>query len=174
MAKKSEVAFIALITIVVLFAALSLPGFFKYFYQQGAGHAFGEIMDSENPPWNSMTKLERKPYQIRSFAKGRECALFMTLGQHIPMYLFILITVGLLNPFIKSRFRVFLRYSFWVVWILGIVFLAIGSGYWGQALQLPAALLPATMIYTIVAIVCGVVLGVGKFVQKNLNNEIRK
>ena len=91
-------------------------------------------MESANLPWDNMTEIQQAPYQVKCKSDGMKCAILMTLGQHIPMYLFILILIGLLNRTITDRFRIFLRYAFWCVWLLGIVFLALGSGYWGVAI----------------------------------------
>ena len=167
MAKKLKNIFIVFQVIFGLLAIITLPGFFNYFYRLGAGHAFIEMMDKNKLDWNSLMQEERKPYQDYSDNQGFKCAVFMTIGQHVPMYLFIIITIGLLNRSITNRLRVFLRFAFWGVWLVGATFLAIGSGYWGQAIQFPKSVLPAVLIYLIVAIFCGIILGISKLIQKS-------
>ena len=60
----------------------------------------------------------------------------------------------------------FLRFAFFGVWIIGILFLAIGTGYWGQALQLPESLGSAFLIYLAAVIFFGLILGIGKLIQR--------
>lgn len=166
MAKKSGTISLILVIIVGVLAFITLPGFFRYFYRAGAGHAFREIFDSEQLPWDKMPDAERAPYQARSRAEGFKCAVFMTLGQHIPFYLFMLITIGLLTSSTSRGFRVFLRFAFFGVWIIGMLFLAIGTGYWGQALQLPESLGSAFLIYLAAVIFFGLILGIGKLIRR--------
>lgn len=164
--KKSAAISIVLAIIFGVLVVITLPGFFKYFYRAGAGHAIGEILQSENLPWDSMTQAEREPYKLRSGTEGIKCALLMTFGQYIPGYLFVLITIGILTRSISHGFRVFLRFAFFTVWILGMIFLALGTGYWGQALPFPASLGPAFIIYLVAAMFFGIVIGIGKLIQR--------
>lgn len=166
MAKKSGTISLILVIIVGVLAFSTLPGFFRYFYRVGAGHAFLEIFDSEQLSWDKMPDAERAPYQARSRAEGFKCAVFMTLGQHIPFYLFMVITIGLLTSSTSQGFRVFLRFAFFGVWIIGMLFLAIGTGYWGQALQLPESLGSAFLIYLAAVIFFGLILGIGKLIRR--------
>ncbi len=165
MAKRST-ASIVLVIIFGVLAVVTLPGFFRYFYRAGAGHAFLEIVQSQNLPWDSMTAAQRAPYQAHGKAEGFKCAMLMTFGQHIPGYLFGFITIGLLTRSISHGFRVFLRFAFFAVWILGMLFLAFGTGYWGQALQFPESLGPAFLIYLVAVIFFGLILGIGKLIQR--------
>lgn len=165
MATRSTASIVLAIIFGVL-AVITLPGFFRYFYRAGTGHAFRDIYMSENLPWDNMTDAQRAPYQARANAKGFKCAMLMTFGQHVPGYLFIFITIGLLTRSITGPFRVFLRFGFFAVWILGMIFLAMGSGYWGQALPLPDSLGPAFIIYLVAATFFGIVIGIGKLIQR--------
>jgi len=165
MKKISIVPTILSIFIIVL-AVSAIPGFSNYFYQLGAGHEFLQIMDTTQAPWDDVTGQLKPVYKEQSEIAGRKCALYMILGQHIPGYLFLLIMIGLLTPSLKGKFRTYVKSGFWITWILGLLFLTIGSGYWGQALPFSKAIIPSTIIYTFVAIVCGVVFLIGKFVQR--------
>lgn len=165
MAKRST-ASIVLVIIFGVLAVVTLPGFFWHCYLAGAGHAISEILQSQTLPWDSMTAAQRAPYQAHAKAEGFKCAVLMTFGQHIPGYLFVFITIGLLTRSISHGFRVFLRFAFFAVWILGMVFLAFGTGYCGQALQLPESLGPALIIYLAVATFFGIVIGIGKLIQR--------
>lgn len=166
MAKKSRTISLILVIIVGVLAFITLPGIFGYFCRAGAGHAFLEILESEQLPWDKMTDAERAPYLAQGKAEGFKCAVFMTLGQHVPFCLFMLITIGLLTSSISWGFRVFLRFAFFGVWVIGMLFLAIGMGYWGQALQLPESLGSAFLIYLAVVIFFGLILGIGKLIQR--------
>lgn len=155
MARKSATVSLVLAIIFCILAVITLPGFFRYFYRAGEGHAFREIVQSENLPWDSMTQAE-----------GLKYALLMTFGQPIPNYLFVLITIGLLTRSIPHGFRVFLRSAFFGIWILGMIFLALGLGYWGQALPFPESLGPAFIIYLVEAMFFGIIIVIGKLIQR--------
>lgn len=166
MPKKYVIVPLILSVIFIVLAIVTLPGFFNYFYQLGRGHAFREIVKTENLLWDTMTATERAPYMARSETEGLKCALLMTLGQHVPIYLFVLIIIGLLIPSITRRFKIFLWFSVISVWILGMVCLSIGVGYYGQAHPFPESLGPALLIYFAAAICFGIVLGIGKLIQR--------
>lgn len=166
MAKKSGIVSLILAIIFVVLAVIILPGFFSYFYRAGLGHAFGEIVRSENLQWDTMSDAEREPYGARVRAEGLKCAVLMLLGEHIPFYLFVLITIGLLTRSISHGFRVFLRFGFFTVWILGMLFLSFGVGYFGIGPQFPESLGPAFGIYLAVVIFFGIILGIGKQIQR--------
>lgn len=175
-AKKRSVFFV-LAAIFVVLAILTLSGFARYFYRAGTGHAFLEFMQSENLPWDSMTDARRAPYLARARAEGFKCAVLMVLGQYIPGCLLVLITIGLLTRSISHTRRVFLRFAFWGVWVLGTFFLALGSGYWGQAIPFPQSLAPAFILYLVAAMLFGFILGLfwaGRKVQSWYNAEFRE
>ncbi len=155
-----------LTSLVVVMAVLGFPGFVNFFYRQGAGRAFFELMDSKNLPWASMTQVEQAPYMASLVEAGLKSAIFMAMGQWIPWALFLVIVIWLLTPSITRRFRMFLRLAFWIIWTLGTIFFAIGSGYWGQAPQFQAALLPAIIIYIFVAAVIGLIIYIGRLIQR--------
>jgi hypothetical protein len=167
MVKKSGIISLIIAIFFGVLAVVTLPGFFSYFYRTGTGHAISEIMDSEQlwNQWDKMGDAERAPYKARARAEGVKCALFMTFGQHLPFFLFILISIGLLTSSIPRGFRVFLRCAFFGVWIIGLFFLAIGTGYWGQASSFPYSLGPAFLIYLAVVTFFGVILGIGKLIR---------
>jgi len=165
MAKKSGTVCLVLVIVFGVLAVITLPGFLRYFYHLGTGHAFSEIVQSENLQWDTMSDAERAPYSARVEAEGLKCAVLMTLGQYIPFYLFVIITIVLLTRSISHGFRVFLRFAFFAVWILGMLFLSLGIGYWGQAPQFPESLGPASVIYLAVLILFGIILGIGKLIQ---------
>lgn len=166
MATRSIVPIVLTVIIVVL-AIATLPGFFQYFYKLGIGHAFGVMADAENPDWNSMTVAQRAPYLAHVKTEGFKCAMLMTFGQHVPGYLFILITIGLLTRSITGTFRVFLRFAFFAVFILGMFCLALRSGYCGQP-PLPDSLEPAFILYLVAATFFGIVIGTGKLIQRGM------
>ena len=172
MAKKSGIVSLVLVIIFGVIAVITLPGFFSYFYRAGAGHAFLKIYNSEQIAWDSMSDAERTPYRASAKAEGFKCALLMTFGQHIPLYLFVLITIGLLTRSISRGFRVFLRFSFFCVWIFGILFLSLGMGYWGQANPFPDSLGPAFLIYLVAVLLFGIILGIGKLIQRTSRKPV--
>jgi len=165
MSSKRSIISIALIIIFTLFAIISLPGFYRYFYQAGAGREYLEILSSNSLSWNTMTESERAPYLSRTESVGVKCAIFVILGSYIPLYLLLLITIGLLSKSVKYQHRIYLRFSFIGVWIIGLVFLAIGSGYYGQAIPFPESLGPTFIIYLAILIFFGIIIGIGKLVK---------
>jgi hypothetical protein len=158
--KRNRVSLIIVILVAII-ALLTLPGYFRYFQRIGTGHAFREIAMSENLTWDSMSQTERGPYVHRADAVGLKCAVLMTLGQHIPFCLFILITVGLFTRSISHGFRFFLRFAFFGVWLFGMFFLSLGTEYWGQGTPFPETLGPSFLIYLAVVSVFGIILGIG-------------
>lgn len=145
--------------VAVLFAIIALPGFFKYWRDAGTGHAFGDIYTRENLRWDAMNQAARAPYIARAEAEGLKCALLMTAGQHIPLLLFVLVTIGLLTRSISGAMRQLLRFSFFGVWFFGTLFLSFGLGYWGQAIPFPASLGPAFILYLVVVAFFGAIIG---------------
>jgi hypothetical protein len=171
MVKKSATLSIVLAIIFVVLAVITLPGFFRFFYYAGLGHAYLDIRKAENLPWDNMSEEERAPYKERVVEAGLKCAFLMTFGQHIPGYLFVLVTIGLLTRTISHGFRVFLRFAFFGNWILGMLFLALGLRYYGQALQFPESLGPAFLLYSVVVTFFGIILGIGKLVQRRSKKQ---
>jgi len=163
--RRSPVPLI-IVVIVGIIAIITLPPYFRYFERAGTGHALRDIVTSKNLVWGSMTQSQREPYSQRAEAAGQKCAILMTLGQHIPFYLFILITVGLFTRSISHGFRVFLRFAFLGVWLLGMVFLSLGAECWGQAIPFPESLGPAFLLYLVVVSVFGIVLGIGRLCRR--------
>lgn len=145
---------------------ITLPGFFRYWQEAGAGHAFGQMYMAEGLRWNSMDEASRAPYLAHSEAEGLKCALLMIAGQHIPLFLFILITVGLLTPSVLGKLRILLYFSFFAIWLLGVLFLSLGIGYWGQAIPFPESLGPAFILYLLVVTFFGTVLGIVKLCRQ--------
>lgn len=172
MAKKSGIVSLILAIIFGTLAVITLPGYFLYFYRAGTGHAFHEIYDSGQLAWDKMNNTERAPFLARAKAEGFKCALLMIFGQHIPFFLFILIGIGLFTSSIRRGFRVFLWCAFFGVWILGVFFLAIGTGYWGQALPFPQSLGPAFLIYLAVVAFFGTIFGIGKLIQRAVRKPV--
>jgi len=172
MSSKRSIISIVLIITLTFFAIIRLPSYYRHFYQIGAGREYLEILSSNNLSWDTMTESERAPYLSLTESKGIKCALFVVLGSYIPLYLLLLITIGLLSKSINYRHRIYLRFSFIGVWIIGLVFLAIGSGYYGEAIPFPESLGPAFIIYLIGAMLFGVFIWIIKFIrQKNTNTH---
>ena len=165
--KRSHISLIIVI-LTSLMAAITLPGFFNYYYRAGTGHAFREIVISKNLSWDRMTQSECEPHEKCASAAGLKCAVLMTLGQHIPFYLFILITVGLFSSSISRGFRLFLRFSFFAVWGLGVCFLSLGSECCGLAIPFPESLGPASLIFLAEVAIFGIILAIGKLCHRNI------
>jgi len=159
---KSGRISIKIATVLGILGIITLPGFFRYWQKVGTGHAFRQIYMDEGLRWDSMDEASRAPYVARSKAEGLKCALLMTAGQHIPLFLFILIMVGLLTPSVLGKSRILLYCSFCAIWLLGVLFLSLGIEYWGQAIPFPESLGPALVLYMLVAISLGIILGVVK------------
>lgn len=172
MAKKSGIASLILAIIFGVIAIVTLPGLFSYFYRAGAGHAMRDIIESENLQWDSMSNAERVPYLARGKSEGLKCAFLMTLGEHVPLYLLAIITIGLITRSKSRRFRVFLRFAFFSVWVLGMLFLSLGIGYWGQATEFPESLSYVILIYLALLVFFGTILGIGKLIQRLVRKEV--
>ena len=166
MANKSGIVSLILAIVFGVLAVVTLPGFFSYFYRAGAGHAMRDIIESENLQWDSMSNAERVPYLARGKSEGLKCAFLMILGEHIPLYLLAIITIGLIRRSKSRRFRNFLRLAFFGVWILGMLFLSLGIGYWGQAPEFPESISHVIIIYLALLVFFGTILGIGKLIQK--------
>ncbi len=166
MSNNKSFVFIVLIIGITIVAIITVPGFYKYFYRAGTGHAFGKIAISNNLSWDKMSESERAPYLSQAKSEGVKCATFMILGQFIPLYLFLLLTIMLLKKSITKKYRTTIIFSFFVVWIIGLLFLSIGSSYWGQAIPFPESLGPSIVIYLVVALFFAVVIGVFKLIQR--------
>lgn len=150
------------VSIVILLAVITLPGFFRHCFEVGGGHTFANIVKSENLQLGSMTYEQKATYKSRAMTEGFKHAILMTFGQHIPFYLFILIAFGFLTRSISRDFRIFLRVAFWGVWFLGIFFLTLAM----RTLFKTNPFYGVFGIYLIGAIFFGVVIGIGKVIQR--------
>ncbi len=165
--KSGRIGLIVAIVFVVL-AIATLPGFFYRNYQLGTGHAYREVITSENiteQKFNSLTEKHWNSYRAAAKAEGLKCAFIMVLGQHIPLFIFILITVGLFTRSISRKFRTFLHKAFFANWIVGMLFLSFGIGYW-QSIKFPESLGPAFIIYSVVVAFFGTVIGIAKLCRR--------
>jgi len=168
--KSGRIALIIAAVFVVI-GVITLPGVFKYWWRAGGGHAFGEMSMAEDLRWDSMDKAARAPYITRADAEGLKCALLMVAGEHIPLFFFILITIGLLTRSVSGTFRRLLRLSFFCVWFLGMLFLSLGIGYWGEAIAFPKSLGPAFILYLLVVMFFGVIIGFIKLWRRTRKKE---
>ena len=157
---------IAIAIIVAVIAVVMFPGFIKKWYSIGTGHAFAEIVDRESVQWDLLSESERAPYRDRAMVEGRKCAAFMVAGQHLPFYLSILIVIGILTPSFFTKFKMPLILGLFTVWLVGMFCLAFGARYWGQSLQFPVSLGSAFLIYLMAGIVFGIIVGIGKLIQR--------
>ena len=171
--KKSSRISLGLAIAATVLAVVSLPGFANQFYRQGTGHEFGEITDSLDLQLERMSESEFAPYLARCKSAGARCAALMTAGLHIPLYFFVLISIGLLTRSVSRRLRVFLRFAFFGVWIFGMLLLAFGVGFWGQAPSFFDAIGPAFVIYLLIAGFFGLIIGIGKMIQRAMGCERR-
>ncbi len=146
--KSGRISLIAAIVFVAL-AVVILPGSFKSYRGAGTGHEFYRIYKAEGLDWDSMDEAARAPYIVRAKAQGLKYALLMTAGSHVPFFLLILLTIGLLTSSVSPRARRLLRVSFFVVWILGMLFLSFGVGYY-QDIEFPKSLGSVFLIYAVV------------------------
>jgi hypothetical protein len=156
--KSGRISPIIVVNLVVIFL-ITLPGYFLYFYNAGTGHAFGEIYKADGLHWNSMDETARAPYIAFAKSEGLKCALLMSAGLHIPFFLLILLTIGILKCSVSGKFRMLLRLSFFGVWAFGMLFLSLGIGYWGQAIRFPPSLGPAFIIYVVVGALFLAIIG---------------
>lgn len=171
-AKRSGSLSIVLVIVFSVLAVIMLPGSFIRSYQLGAGFAYMKILESKDMPVDRMPQAEHAHYKAQCLTEGYKCALLMTLGMTLPCYLLILITVGLLTRSISRGFRVFLRFAFLVVWIMGMFFLSLSFRYYGQSLTFPKSLGPAFLIYLVVVTFFGIILGIGKLVQRGSRKQV--
>ena len=168
--KSGRISLIVAAVFVVL-GVITLPCYFLYFYRAGTGHAFGKIYMADGLRWDSMDDAARAPYIACAEAEGLKCALLMTAGQHIPFFLLILLTIGLLTRSVSGTFRILLRFSFFGVWFLGVLFLSLGIGYWGEAIAFPESLGPAFILYLVVVMSFGAIIGIVKLCRRTGRKE---
>lgn len=153
--------------IVIILAIVTLPGYYDFFYQVGTGRALRESLASQDLPLGSLSAIEMDIYREGAKVEGRKCALLMTLGQHIPIAVLSLLTVGLLAnrecPFRRRRLWI----AFAATWGLGMLSLSLGAQYWGPAPQFPNSLAPSLVIYLVGGVAFGMVIGLGRLIQSH-------
>jgi len=155
--------------IAIVFTALGLitfPGSFRYCYERGTGQAYIEIQISENLPLHQMTYEDLAPYRARAESVGLKCALLTTFGSHFTFILLILITIGLLTHSITHGVRVFLRFAFLGVWIIGMLLFSLGYGYLRKGYTFLENLSSVFIVYILVIAFFGAILGIGKLIQR--------
>ena len=160
---------IVLIVVIILISTIFLQritGFYKYFYKVGTGHAFLEIAISNNLSWDKMSESEREPYLSQAKSEGVKCAIFMIFGQFIPLCLFLVLTIMFFKRSITKKHRNTLFFSFVGEWIIGLLFLSIGSSYWGQAIPFPESLGPSLVLYLMGALFFTIIIGIIKLIQR--------
>lgn len=156
----------ALIITITILAIISFPSFYKYFYRAGGGHAIREIITKNNISWSSMTEKEREPYISRAKTEGIKSVVFMTFGQYVPLYFFLIMTILVLSNSVSDKIKKTLKLVFVGIWIGGLFFLSIGIGYWGPAIPFPESLLSALIIYIVVTLFFGIIIGAGRLIQR--------
>ena len=158
----------SLMILIMVFALITLPNSCKRTYKLGTGAAFDNIIKSENLQWGQMSEIERAPYIAHAEKSGFQLSIYCLLGQYIPFYLFIAITIGLLSLPTSRSLRTFLWISFLLIWLIGCFFLSLYSrqwgNYWGNH-PYSVTLGGALITYIAAAIFFGIILGIGMLLQ---------
>ncbi len=151
--------------VIVIGALFALPFYVTHFYQVGESAAYFRAMRTQGFGRNDTTPEERASYRSAAEEEGRKCAFFMTLGGPLPVAAFALIAVGLFARSVSARRKILLWVAFVCIWILGALFLASGLSLWSPYPGFAQNIGPAVILYLGMAVVLGVVVGFGKFIQ---------
>lgn len=165
---RSKLIVIVFLTLMIGVALATVPHSCKRAYELGTGGAFDRILRYENLQWGPMSNTERAPYVAQAKTSGLQLSIYILLGQYIPFYLFIAITIGHLSRPASRFLKNFLWMSFLLTWIVGLFFLSFFSlqwkNYWRNESYL-ASFGSALLIYIFVAILFGTILGIGRLIQ---------
>lgn len=158
-----------IILIVVLLAFLvTTPGFVRYWYLQGMGRAVLNEWRVRRPVGPDDV-IEGQLAQIRATARpeGVKLALLMLAGQHVPVYLLILITVGILARSTSAKFKRCLIISYAPVCLAGLLWLSFGLAKYGVvASSFREAFGPALIIWIAIAASFGFIIGLVKVLRR--------
>ena len=149
--------------VIFVLTIVTLPGQFRYWYRAGKNQVLDEMHMSQDLRLGSTDEISGAASMAQTKSEGLKCALLMTAGLHIPLFLFMLITNGLLIRFISRNTRTFLRMAFLGNWVGGALLLSLGMGYWSKAISFPESLVPALVIYTVIGMFFLSVLGLVRF-----------
>lgn len=162
MSGKRGRASLVLMVIFIVLATITLPGFLHYWYRAGAGHYIREQLKDVNI--DGLSDAEHMAVRRSAQLEGIQCALLMLAGQHIPFFLLILITIGILSRTTRPKFRTSLKLAFPLVCLSAVIFLSFGTTYWGMAAPFPESLGPATFIWLLIAVFFGLIIGLFKLI----------
>lgn len=173
MSVKSGRISLMIAMLVVVIAIIIIPGSFKFYRYVGTGHEFYKISKAEGLRLDEMDDAALVQYIARAESQGLKYAFFMTSGSHIPFFLITLFTIGLLTTSVSSTFRTVIRLSFFAVWLLGMLFLSLGVGYY-QDIQFPQSLGSVFLIYVVVgAFFIAIIVIVNRF-RKRKTTQVKQ
>jgi len=138
---------------------VTLPVFADYYYKIGAGHTYADLI--------SVGVKHDAAFGMAENA-GVTASALMIFGQHIPLSIFLFVAAGLISKTTSSGFKKKLRYLYLFTALIGILFLALGASYWGEAPQMPFALLPSSMMYFFVSLPIWILIGIGILIRRRL------
>ena len=126
--------------VVLLLSFILLPRTFTYNYNVAVGHSYALSLDAG---------MGRQQARERAMQDGMKCAVLMVFGQHVPVTLLVLVTVGLVSKSTTSAFKRVLRVSYLAISLTGAFLLALGVSYWGVAVPFPYSIGPCLLIYLV-------------------------
>lgn len=138
--------------VVIVLSMVFLPNIYNQYNLAATGHAYAELIGAG---------VSDSAAVARAKEAGSKSGTLMVLGQHLPFTLLLLIAIGLISKTTSADFKSKLKVSFFIVVLVGSVFLAIGSSYWGNAPEFSEAIGPAIGIYAMASAILWTIIGIG-------------
>lgn len=154
--------------IVGLSALLIVPTSFQNNYKAAAGRTLMEIdreLMDKGVDWEKLSDIQRGEYISFANQKGREFAILMSIGIHVPVMLIFLVVYFLSWPSISRTLRNSFRLTFFIVIFTGMIIFSIAISDLLPVHQQNYALGLSFLVYIILSLLSGAFLYSIRFIR---------
>lgn len=164
-------------TVVVLLSLVTAPGIYNFSMKAGTGNSFMELIEASGYqsvsgiPKPLMEKMKQK-----AMSDGIKRGILMLLGQHFPISILILLTVGLISKSTTRKFKRVLRVCFFVTSLTGILFLSLALRYRAGTSFLEL-IISCFLIYLVIDVFMWTSIGIGYLINRysqSVNREVKE
>lgn len=165
-------------TVVVLLSLATAPSIYNFNMKVGAGNSCMELIEASgyqnvsDIPEPLMEKIKQK-----GMSDGIKRGTLMLLGQHFPISILILLTVGLISKSTTREFKRVLCICFFVASLTGIFFLSLALYPTVRGTSFPELIISCFLIYLVIAAFMWTAIGIGYLINRNsqsVNREVKE
>jgi len=174
---RAGIPTIIAVTVVVLLSLVTAPGIYSFNMKAGAGNSIFQLIKASgyqnisDIPQPLMEQMKQK-----GMSDGINHGIFMLLGQHFPVSILILITIGLIAKSTTREFKRILRVCFFITSLTGIFFLSLAvstSSRW-QGTTFPEIFGSCFLIYLVIAAFMWTAIGIGFLINNRDSKSVNR